>query len=303
MHRSHIALLSLLATWLSACSLIDMQRGFVVRRLLRQGFSEEQIRLGEASVHYWRGGHGPVILLLHGFGGDGLWAWESLARELAPTHTVVIPDLLFFGRSTAHASPTLDLQSHAFLDLLAQERADTAQVVGISYGGFVAFQMSQDAPDRVAQLVMVDSPGPVYDAADHQQMLERLGVGAVEDLFVVEDPLALASLFEAVLYEPTHTPDFVLRDIHESLFSGFHDEQRSLLRDLESRQGSTSQWMVPLRCSVVWGREDQIFPLELGERLAEAFGASLHVIDHAAHVPMTDSEDTFNQVMLSLLVE
>src|SRR5437773_10351406 len=45
------------------------------------------------------GGHGPAVVLLHGFGETGDM-WAPLAARLAHDHTVIVPDLRGMGRSS-----------------------------------------------------------------------------------------------------------------------------------------------------------------------------------------------------------
>jgi len=54
---------------------------------------------------------------------------------------------------------------------------------------------------------------------------------------------------------------------------------------------------------VVWGREDPVFPLAIGERLAAGLGGQtrLVVIDRARHAPNLEHAKTFNDVLRTFL--
>ena len=54
------------------------------------------------------------------------------------------------------------------------------------------------------------------------------------------------------------------------------------LSQLDTRPGAITQQTL-----LIWGRHDQVFPLEIGERLAGDLGdlATLRVIDDARHAP------------------
>ena len=60
-------------------------------------FRTSEIAVDGATIHTRVGGHGPVVLLLHGFGDTGDM-WAPLAARLVKDHTVVVPDL----RGMAH---------------------------------------------------------------------------------------------------------------------------------------------------------------------------------------------------------
>src|SRR5271154_517628 len=61
-------------------------------------FHALEIAVQDATLHVRVGGHGPAVVLLHGFGDTGDM-WEPLAVELARIHTVVVPDLRGMGLS------------------------------------------------------------------------------------------------------------------------------------------------------------------------------------------------------------
>jgi len=60
-----------------------------------------------ASVYFRDKGKGLPVVLLHGFPLDGR-AWMGVAKELAQTFRVVVPDLRGFGRSRDGTSFSLE---------------------------------------------------------------------------------------------------------------------------------------------------------------------------------------------------
>ncbi|HEX4183035.1 MAG TPA: alpha/beta fold hydrolase [Caulobacteraceae bacterium] len=64
------------------------------------GFQARDIDVGDqVHIHTLVGGHGPGVLMIHGFGDTGD-TWAPLAAVLARDHTVIVPDLRGFGGST-----------------------------------------------------------------------------------------------------------------------------------------------------------------------------------------------------------
>src|SRR5271154_222944 len=66
------------------------------------GFRIQEIGTNGAVIHTRVGGHGPAVILLHGFGDTGDM-WVPAAVALAPGHTVIIPDLRGMGLSSQPA--------------------------------------------------------------------------------------------------------------------------------------------------------------------------------------------------------
>jgi 2-hydroxy-6-oxonona-2,4-dienedioate hydrolase len=111
-------------------------------------------------VHVRVGGAGLPVVLLHGYGISGSYM-VPLARSLAPSLSVFVPDLPGFGRSE-HPRKPLSIAE------LASALADLLDVVGLERPAFVANSMGCQVvtelavrrPDRVGPLVLI---GPTVD--------------------------------------------------------------------------------------------------------------------------------------------
>src|SRR5258705_13758503 len=62
-------------------------------------FRSSQVVNADATINVRVGGHGPAVVLIHGFGNTGD-IWSPMAAELAKDHTVVVPDLRAIGLSS-----------------------------------------------------------------------------------------------------------------------------------------------------------------------------------------------------------
>src|SRR6266700_3679855 len=77
----------------------------------RAAFTIHDIPANGAIIHTRIGGHGPVVVLLHGFGDSGDM-WAPLAARLVADHTVIVPDLRGMGLSS-HPETGYDKKSEA----------------------------------------------------------------------------------------------------------------------------------------------------------------------------------------------
>jgi haloacetate dehalogenase len=89
-----------------------------------EGFTTDQVDVGEASIFVRHGGDGPPVVLLHGHPRTSA-TWHRVAPRLVQrSFTVVCPDLRGYGRSHGPA-PTVDHTAHskraAAGDLIAVE--------------------------------------------------------------------------------------------------------------------------------------------------------------------------------------
>lgn len=290
---------------LLSCSPVRLATQVVEAAARNEGLVERRVVLGSRQVRVWVGGEGPPLVLLHGFGGDGLLTWNRQVEELRQHRTLIIPDLLWFGDSFALGpTPSLELQARTMWETVDQLGYEQVELAGISYGGFVAMLMHQLDPARVQSLVIVDSPGPVFEPQDVQAMLDRLGINSAEQMFVPQTPEDVARLIAIVRPGGPPIPRPILVDIKERHFSRNHDEHRALLADLTGLHGAfpASAWKKPARGLVIWGEEDPVFPVESGRELAQVMGMELTVMEGLAHGPNFQRAGEFNSILLDFLV-
>jgi pimeloyl-ACP methyl ester carboxylesterase len=150
-----------------------------------------------ANLHVREAGKGPVVLLLHGLGGDHT-LWNAQFEPLALGHHVVAPDLRGHGRS-----PTPDGSTFAFDELeqdlevlMSQRGAESFHVVAASAGGFLALRLVLDRPERVRSLFLLGTAaqcdGHTRAVAAHwaevfrDQGYEAYAMRLLKDLFYPE---------------------------------------------------------------------------------------------------------------------
>lgn len=90
---------------------------------------------------------------------EGGWAWQDVGRALAARgHAVHRPSLTGLGERRHLGHPGIDLSAHRqdILELLIFEELQDVVLVGHGYGAMVAAGVADDAPERVALLVLLD---------------------------------------------------------------------------------------------------------------------------------------------------
>lgn len=273
-------------------------------RFEQAGLVAEQVQTACCDVHTWIGGRGPPVMLLQGFGGDALVQWDQQVGPFAEDHTLLVPDLVFFGASTGPPErATLELQVEAMLGVAAARGIERFDVVGVSYGGLVAWWMAVTAPERVRRLVLVDSPGTAFDAGDLGALLEHYGVDSTAELLLPDQPDDIPRLMSLVEPRPPRLPGVVLRDVHDVMFTTQVEEKRALLDDLLGRMADAPDLPVPQQPTLlVWGEHDRVFPLPIAHRLLERLpDAELVVVEGALHGPNVSHPDAFNAAVTPFL--
>jgi pimeloyl-ACP methyl ester carboxylesterase len=123
-------------------------------------FRTQQIDVDGARLHVRVGGHGPAVVLLHGFGDTGDM-WGQLATALTKDHRVVVPDLRGMGLSSKPAEGYEKKgQAGDIRAVLERLGIDKADVVGHDIGTMVAYAYAARYPDKTTKLVVMDAPVP-----------------------------------------------------------------------------------------------------------------------------------------------
>jgi 2-hydroxy-6-oxonona-2,4-dienedioate hydrolase len=138
-------------------------------------------------MHSCNGGAGSPVVLVHGYGVSGRYMLP-LARRLAGSCTVLVPDLPGHGRSDVPGEPmgigALAGTVQAWLDLVGLERP---AFVGSSMGCQVVTELAKRQPQRVGPIVLL---GPTVDPS--RRSARRQIFGALRD--ASREPALLVAL-------------------------------------------------------------------------------------------------------------
>jgi pimeloyl-ACP methyl ester carboxylesterase len=112
---------------------------------------------GDLTISHLDEGKGPVALLLHS-GGAGSRQWLRLAAKLKPFRRVIAPDLLGYGTSTPYPkdAPFHHRNDLRLVEALLEGVPAPFDVVGHSYGGFLALQLARSHPEMIRSLAVYE---------------------------------------------------------------------------------------------------------------------------------------------------
>ncbi|QSQ11825.1 alpha/beta fold hydrolase [Myxococcus landrumensis] len=253
---------------------------------------QEVLELGQRFVSYVDWGRGPPVVLLHGM---PTWSylWSGLARGLATSHRVLVPDLLGHGFSDRRDrfDRSLSRQAEALEAWMDRLGVVDAAVVGHDVGGGVAQQLAVRFPRRVGRLCLMDSvsydawPLPLMAQFGTPWMARRLSPEWMVGL------LSWALKSRGFAKKPS-------AELVEGLLAPYATEvgMVSLSRDAVALNTNQTQVVSPklghlaVPVWVMWGAKDRVLPAKYGERLVwDIPGARWVSVPEAGHFLMWDA--------------
>jgi pimeloyl-ACP methyl ester carboxylesterase len=109
-------------------------------------------------IYYETYGEGPVVLLLHGAYMTIALNWTEIIPGLAKNHKVVAIEVQGHGHTPWTNRPlSFDALAGDVDKILQFLKIDSADVVGYSYGGTIAYNVAAKYPKRVKKLVIISS--------------------------------------------------------------------------------------------------------------------------------------------------
>ena len=235
--------------------------------------------------------NGVPVVLIHGSNGS-LQVWDDWARELGADARVISVDLPGHGLTGSWPRDEYTVEAYAdFIEVLIDNlHLDKVVLVGHSLGGAVAWTFAATRPDRVIQLVLVDSAGyPRQD--DEVPLMTRLArTPVLGDIGIYFKPESLVrrSLRDAYADPAQATPERIKRMAELQRFPGNREATLQRARTQELLDPTPLRRMdVPTL--ILWGGKDRWVPAADAFRFQNAIkGATLEIFGNLGHNPMEE---------------
>jgi pimeloyl-ACP methyl ester carboxylesterase len=220
---------------------------------------------------------------------------------------VFVPGLLCTGRIYEHQVQQLgrkhpvllaDHWSHASMAEIAKSilavAPDKFALAGTSMGGYVAFEIARQAPDRVAKLILL-STSAKPDTPERSEG-RRKQVAAVRENGA---RTAVTTLWPNLVHPARHE-DHALRAVFDEMADelgpeAFARQIEAIIGRADSRS-TLPQIKVPTL--VVAGSEDKLITPDNSQEIAGGItGARLEIIAHCGHMGMIERPETYTRLL------
>ena len=248
------------------------------------------------------------MLLIHGFGANGLLQWYDAARILNADYDVIITDLLGSGTTLMKQDgyTIKDQVEHlkATIDFLGVN--EKIIVVGNSYGGLVASHFAHYYPDYVSKLVIYDAPAKHYQLSYANQIAATMGLNNIEQLLIPPTPEVMKQSLKIIYHKVPYIPDFIFEAMFQEPDHVQRAHQKKLLDHLigfeKYYQVMDYQFKMPIY--LIWGEYDLLIPLTTAFTLKEEYNIPderMAIIPNAAHAANMEFPKEFCKALRELI--
>jgi pimeloyl-ACP methyl ester carboxylesterase len=246
------------------------------------------------------------IVLLHGTSAS-LHTWEGWAAALRGQRRVIRMDLPGFGLTGPSIAGDYhgDTYARFVLRLLDRLQVQRFVVAGNSLGGEIAWRTAWLAPQRVAQLVLVDAAGYPF-RPQHMPLGFRLARMPVVNRAI--DYLTPRSLIERSLRDVYGDPSKVTAELVDryyelTLREGNRHALGQRFQQMEHGEQAPRISTLHVPTLVIWGGRDHLVPVDNAEHFhRDIAGSRLVVFDDLGHVPQEEDPQRTVQALKAFLL-
>ncbi len=191
-----------------------------------------------------------------------------------------IPALWRFGPIQV-ADHTRDDAMEAIAGRILAAAPPQFALVGLSMGGYIAFEILRQAPERMQRLALLDTGARADTPEQTERRLHQIELARAGRFAEISDVLF------PLLVAPDHQNDARLREIihvmaEETGADAFVRQQTAIMKRPDSRPTLSA-----IRCPtlVLVGDGDELTPLPLAQEITAAIpGAQLKVVEDSGHL-------------------
>lgn len=258
----------------------------------------ERVDVNGLTITYERAGSGPLLMLLHGYVGDGPTLWRHQVDEFSSDFTVVAWNAPGAG-SSSDPPETFGIDGYAeclagFMDTLG---LGAAHIVGLSFGGALALAFQRRHRAVTKTLVLASAyagwRGSLGPEAAEARLAQAIRLSKKSPWEFVDT--LLPTMF-ALPVAPEDLEAFrtAMEDFHPVGFRAMAVASAEDLRDVLPT--------VDVPTLLAYGDSDERAPMAVAEHLHAAIDASrLVVLEGAGHVCNVELPQRFNDEVRAFL--
>ena len=250
------------------------------------------------SMYYEIDGAGEALVFIHGLGSSGK-DWQFQAGFFPAHFQTLTYDVRGHGESEKAKPPySVSLFAKDLAELLGELGISKAHLVGISMGGWIAFQFGLDYPEMTRSLTIINSWADMRP----KNFQERKTLFQRNVLFRLFSMRKIGEILgPRIFIKPEQ------KDLLDTLVENWAKNHKpSYMASMKAGTGwSVADQLDQIKCPVLVVAADEDYtPVSAKQEYVDKLpNARLVVIEDSRHATPVEKPDEFNQVLLAFLQE
>ena len=254
---------------------------------------------GGSTLSYLMLGHGPTVMLIHGFAEDHT-IWEDQIHALSEHYCCIVPDLFGSGHSkNLDESHVRSLDDIAFClkEILIAEKKEKIHLFGHSMGGYITLAFAEHFPAFLESFGLIHST--TYADNDEKKTMrskiiqywkahgsQETQKNSVPGLFAEKNRLMPRVAKQIKIAEQIATGNMIA--------------YYRFIMERPDRTHVLMQTVLPVL--IVAGKWDPAVPyMHSIEQIKHPSNGEIHLLEHSGHMGMIEETDKINQILRNFL--
>ncbi len=250
-------------------------------------------------LHQKQYGDGDPILCVHGLGAN-IFTWRHFISPFSQRNKLILVDLKGFGSSPKPRTPHYSIEEHAddIYRIILRDNLKDLTLIGNSLGGaislLVALRLCEQEPRRLSKLVLIDA-GAYKEYLPGYLKLMRSFLGALV-VYLAPSKLAVKFVLGASYYDKNKITKEQIK-VYADAIANMEDRYALLQTSRQCIPRNSDEIVAKLKMIsvptlILWGRQDAVIPLKVGELLDQDLPSSrLEIFEECGHIPQEEKPE------------
>jgi pimeloyl-ACP methyl ester carboxylesterase len=245
-------------------------------------------------------GQGDPLLCLHGFGAS-LFSWRNFVEPFSKEHQLILIDLKGHGKSPKPHDTKYSIIDHAtqIQQFILDHDLRNLTLIGNSLGGAISLLvtimlMERGDLGRLSSIILIDSGAYREYIPSFLKLLGSPGIDLIA--YLIPSRIAAKKVLRLAYYDPQKITEEQIQGYATPLSAP--GARHALVQTAKQLIPPNFDELVKkykeikLPTLIVWGRQDKIIPLKVGELLDHDIpNSTLKVIEQCGHAPQEEKPD------------
>jgi len=256
-------------------------------------------------------GIGDPILCLHGLGGS-LFSWRHFIAPFSKNNQLILVDFQGSGKSPKPYGGDYSIAAKAddIYNLIVEEDLRNLTLIGNSLGGgvalLVATRLMEEESGRLSKLVLIGSAGDKRYVPWPVKVVRSFVGGPI--VYATPSRLAASATLRMCYYDPKKASKEQVLAYATPIAS--RGGRHALLQTARGCIPANADALIAklpkltVPTLLIWGRQDKIIPLVVGELLHELIpNSQLEIIEECGHIPQEEKPEETVALVSRFLAE